>query len=145
MSPKRQRLIFVFLSVCFLCTSALLMMNAFKENVVFFYSPSQLPHESQPGMKMRIGGLVEAGSVQHEENSGIRFVVTDNAASLPVHYRGALPNLFREGQGVVVEGALSAERQFEATRVLAKHDETYMPPEVAEALKSSGRWKGENK
>jgi cytochrome c-type biogenesis protein CcmE len=139
MKPKHQRLIFVSVSVGFLCLSALLAMQAFRDNVVFFYAPSELPAASDK--KIRVGGLVETGSVKRD-GARVTFVVTDGKAKIRVTYEGMLPGLFREGQGVVAEGYLRGEA-FEASQVLTKHDEFYMPREVKDALQKSGHWKGE--
>ena len=121
------------------------VLMALEENIVFFYSPTELVEKDiDPGRRLRIGGLVEEGSVVRGGADGlIAFRVTDLSESAPVRYRGLLPDLFREGQGVVAEGMLGADGTFEASTILAKHDETYMPPEVAEALKKSGQWQGE--
>ena len=125
--------------------AAALVLSAFEENLVFFYSPTDLAEKDLPdGRRFRLGGLVEEGSVHRlEDGLTVEFAVTDLAATVPVSYRGPLPDLFREGQGVVAEGVMTAGGVFEADGVLAKHDENYMPPEVAEALKASGQWKGE--
>tara|TARA_B100000614_G_scaffold172693_1_gene153871 strand:+ start:806 stop:1210 length:405 start_codon:yes stop_codon:yes gene_type:complete len=123
-------------------SAAALALTAFEDNLVFFYSPSDVQAREMPADKrMRIGGLVEEESVvKRGDGLTTDFRVTDLAASLPVSYKGILPDLFREGQGVVVEGSLDTDGTFIASNVLAKHDENYMPPEVAEALKKSGRW-----
>ncbi len=120
-----------------------LVLSAFQDSLVFFYSPSDLlARHGATGRAVRMGGLVEKGSVaKGADGLTIRFRVTDLKTSLPVTYRGVLPDLFREGQGVVVEGTLSPDGSFRATEVLAKHDERYMPPEVAKALKASGEWR----
>lgn len=128
--------------------AAALVLMAFEENIVFFYSPSELARkmETQPiplGRRLRIGGLVEEGSVQRDTDGiTITFRVTDLVEVLPVRFRGLLPDLFREGQGIVAEGSVAQNGTFVATEVLAKHDETYMPKEVAEALKKAGKWQG---
>ena len=119
------------------------MLNAFESSVVFFHSPTDLVEKDIPqDRRMRIGGLVEEGSVEKPGDAVVQFRVTDMANTVPVVYRGLLPDLFREGQGVVAEGTF-ADGVFRADEVLAKHDETYMPPEVAEALKASGQWQGD--
>jgi cytochrome c-type biogenesis protein CcmE len=111
-------------------------------NVLYFYSPSDVAtNHVSPGVAFRIGGLVEKASVHHGAGADVRFVVTDGARAVPVDYDGVLPALFREGQGVVATGAMDSSGTFNATEVLAKHDEKYMPPEVVAALKRSGRWK----
>ena len=118
------------------------MLGALKDNVLYFYSPSDLATKHvADGVAFRIGGLVAKGSVVHGPSADVRFVVTDGRASVPVLFRGVLPDLFREGQGVVALGALGPDGVFNASEVLAKHDERYMPPEVVDALKRSGRWK----
>ena len=139
MKRKHKRLTFIVLGMGLLAAAAALMLSAFEDNIVFFYSPTEvLDQKLGADRRVRIGGLVEDGSV---EKAGIevKFRVTDLAAAIPVTYTGILPDLFREGQGVVAEGRF-VDGVFHADEVLAKHDETYMPPEVAEALKKSGRW-----
>ena len=123
--------------------AAALVLTAFEDNIVFFHSPTELSERIfAPTQRLRIGGLVEAGSVaKAADGVSVSFTVTDTAKSVPVTFKGILPDLFREGQGIVAEGHLR-EGVFVATDVLAKHDETYMPPEVAEAIKKSGQWKG---
>jgi len=111
-------------------------------NVLYFYSPSDLATKHVgPGVAFRIGGLVEKASVHHGAGADVRFTVTDGARVVPIEFNGVLPALFREGQGVVATGALRPDGTFDASEVLAKHDEKYMPPEVVAALKRSGRWK----
>ena len=143
MKPKHQRLLFVVVSMLCLVASALFILRAFRDNLVFFYSPSDIVQKDiQPGRLMRIGGLVEKGSIVEGDDGHIEFYIGDGKEAVHVHYQGMLPNLFREGQGVVAEGYLVDARHFEATNILAKHDEKYMPKEVVDALKKSGRWKG---
>ena len=115
------------------------MLNAFNSNLVFFFSPTQVANGEAPtGRAFRIGGLVEAGSVRREADGlTTRFVVTDTAQSIPVAYTGILPDLFKEGKGVVAEGRLGTDGLFDATQVLAKHDENYMPPEAASAIEQA--------
>jgi cytochrome c-type biogenesis protein CcmE len=140
MSPKRKRLWLLVGSLCVLGVAVALVLTALNDNIVFFYSPTQVA-EKHPGPErhFRLGGLVEQGSVK-KNGQEVRFVVTDLGKTVPVIYRGLLPDLFREGQGVIAEGSLGADGVFVAREVLAKHDENYMPPEVAKALKESGRW-----
>jgi cytochrome c-type biogenesis protein CcmE len=140
MSRKRLRLYLVLATLAVLGIAATLILRALNEELVFFLSPTQIA-EKQPnaGQQIRLGGLVETGSVK-KDGETVAFSVTDLKKAVTVSYRGLLPDLFREGQGVVVEGAFDASGQFVASEVLAKHDETYMPPEVAKALKESGRW-----
>lgn len=146
MTRRRRRLHFIFFSMAMLGVATALMLNAFSDNLVFFHGPSEISEKSIPAeRRFRLGGLVEENSVTKAgDGVTILFRVTDNAASVPVRYRGLLPDLFREGQGVVADGALDDTGTFVATEILAKHDETYMPPEVAEALKRAGQWKGES-
>jgi cytochrome c-type biogenesis protein CcmE len=145
MTRKRRRMWIVLLCGLGLGTATALTLTAFEDNLVFFHSPSDLAAKQiPPGRNIRIGGLVEAGSVDRATTADgkmqIGFRVSDGAASLRVTYTGILPDLFREGQGVVAEGALNPDGTFRASQVLARHDETYMPPEVADALKRSGHW-----
>jgi cytochrome c-type biogenesis protein CcmE len=142
MSRKRRRLLALVLGLGLLGAATALVLVAFRDNLVFFYSPSDLVEkEIAPGRRIRIGGLVEEHSVKREaDGRGVGFRVTDGKTDIAVIYDGALPDLFREGQGVVAEGRLGTGGVFIATSVLAKHDEKYMPPEVADALKKAGRW-----
>jgi cytochrome c-type biogenesis protein CcmE len=118
------------------------MLNAFRDSIVFFNSPSDVAEKHVgPGTRIRLGGMVKDGSVVRSDGLHIRFEVTDGRAEIPVVYQGVVPDLFREGQGVVAEGTLDKSGVFDADTILAKHDETYMPKEVADALKKSGHWK----
>jgi cytochrome c-type biogenesis protein CcmE len=118
-----------------------LVLTALKDNVLYFYSPSDVKAKRvEAGRNFRIGGLVQTSSVKHGKGADVRFIVTDGKTDIPVEFNGVLPALFREGQGVVALGALDDKGTFDATEVLAKHDEKYMPPEVVDALKRSGRW-----
>ncbi|WP_430436692.1 cytochrome c maturation protein CcmE [Oceanibaculum nanhaiense] len=138
---KKRRLYIVGLGMLALASATALVLNAFEDNLVFFFSPSDLQAKPmEDGRPFRLGGLVEEGSVQRPESLTITFRVTDTVNVMPVTYTGVLPDLFREGQGVVAEGELK-EGVFVAREVLAKHDETYMPPEVAEALKRAEHWR----
>jgi cytochrome c-type biogenesis protein CcmE len=143
MNPrKRRRLAFALTLVVAGAGGAALVVAALKDNVLYFYSPSDIAQKHvASGIDFRIGGLVEKGSVVKGPKAQIHFVVTDGRARVPVAYDGVLPDLFREGQGVVALGALSPQGVFNASQILAKHDERYMPPEVVDALKRSGRWK----
>jgi cytochrome c-type biogenesis protein CcmE len=135
--PRHKRLTAIGLGVAALGIATALVLSAFEKNLVFFFTPSQVAaNEAPQGRLFRIGGMVLAGSVQR---SGIevRFVVTDTAKSIPVVYRGALPDLFREGKGVVAQGTLGPDGVFQAREVLAKHDENYMPPEAAHAVEKA--------
>jgi cytochrome c-type biogenesis protein CcmE len=135
--PRHKRILAIAIGVAALGVATALVLRAFNENLVFFFTPSQVVnHEAPQGRTFRIGGMVEKGSVQRQADGvTVRFLVTDTAKTLPVHYKGALPDLFREGKGVVAQGQLGADGVFEAREVLAKHDENYMPPEAAEAMK----------
>ena len=143
MTRKRRRLYALGAGMLALFVAAGLALSAFEETLVFFYSPSEMIAKQPPaGRAIRLGGLVEEGSLEKSaDGTGIRFRVTDLTRTVTVTYSGLLPDLFREGQGVVAEGSLGEDGVFQARQVLAKHDETYMPPEVAEALKKSGRWR----
>ena len=141
MKPKRKRLWLLVASLAVLGVAVALVLNALSDNLVFFYSPSQAAEKHvAPERRFRLGGLVEAGSVK-KNGQEVRFTVTDTHKSVQVIYRGLLPDLFREGQGVVAEGALGPDGVFVAREVLAKHDENYMPPEVAKAIKEAGQWR----
>lgn len=145
MKPKHRRLFVVAAALLVLGAAAALVLNAFEDNLVFFYSPTDLVEKPVPkGQAIRVGGLVEAGSV-HKDGIDVSFAITDGAKSVQVAYRGVLPDLFREGQGVVTRGMIQADGSFRAEEVLAKHDENYMPPEVVDALKKSGEWKPDGK
>lgn len=142
MTRKHQRLITVAAGLALLAAATALVLTAFSDNLVFFYSPTELKGMAlKPGGELRIGGLVELQSVRRR-GLDVAFRVTDGKNDIPVAYRGALPDLFREGQGVVVEGKVQPNGVFAAAAVLAKHDERYMPREVVAALKKSGRWQG---
>jgi cytochrome c-type biogenesis protein CcmE len=145
MKPKHRRLYVVLLALLALGTAAALVLNAFEDNLVFFYSPSDLENKQVAvGQAIRVGGLVEEGSVQ-KSGIDVRFKITDGARAVAVAYTGVLPDLFREGQGIVTFGRLAPDGTFRAEEVLAKHDENYMPPEVADALKAAGQWKPDGK
>ena len=143
MTPKqRRRLAFAAALVAAGGVLAAVVVYELKSNTEYFFSPSEVAAKAvEPGVAFRVGGLVEKGSVQHGAGADVHFVVTDGPHSVPIDYNGVLPALFREGQGVVAQGALDTGGTFVATEVLAKHDEKYMPPEVVQALKKSGRWK----
>jgi len=145
MTRKRRRLYIILIAMVFLFAAGALVLSALRDNLVFFYSPTEIfEREMQPGQRFRVGGLVEEASVvQASGEVSVMFRITDLNQTIPVVFAGVLPDLFREGQGVIAEGALDEDGIFQATNVLAKHDENYMPPEVAEALKKSGRWQEE--
>lgn len=145
MTRKRRRLMLIAGGMVLLSAAAGLVLLALQDTIMFFYSPSEVradpPAHDRP---IRLGGLIEEGSFKRgEDGISVAFRVTDLSESVPVVYSGILPDLFREGQGVVAEGAFGPDGVFEAREVLAKHDETYMPREVADALKQSGQWRGE--
>ena len=140
MKPRHKRLAIVAGGVCAVGIAVALVLNAFQSNLVFFYSPTQVAeHEAPPNRSFRLGGLVEAGTVKRD-GVNVSFIVTDTAKSVPVRYEGILPDLFKEGKGVVAQGQLK-DGVFVAREVLAKHDENYMPPEAAEALKRAQQGK----
>jgi len=139
---KQRRLWFAAALLVASIGGAALVIAALKDNVLYFYSPSDLQSRNvHPGVAFHLGGLVKPGSLRRGPGAEVRFVVTDGRAQVPVVYSGVLPDLFREGQGVVAAGALETNGAFDANEVLAKHDERYMPPEVVDALKRAGRWK----
>ena len=135
MKPRHKRIAIAAGVLAVIGVGVGLVLNAFNSNLVFFYTPTQIAAKEAPqGRTFRIGGLVQAGSVQRDGVT-VRFAVTDTAQTVPVRYEGVLPDLFKEGKGVVAQGQLGADGVFTAREVLAKHDENYMPPEAAEALK----------
>jgi cytochrome c-type biogenesis protein CcmE len=145
MTRKQRRLTLIGAALGVLALAVVLVLAALKDSIVFFSSPTDVVEKQiKPGVRMRIGGLVTPGSIVRRENLAVRFDVTDGKHTLAVAYQGLLPDLFREGQGVVAEGALEPSGTFKADSVLAKHDETYMPKEVADALKKQGHWKDDS-
>jgi cytochrome c-type biogenesis protein CcmE len=141
MTRKQRRLVLIGTSLGVLAIAAALVLGALRDSIVFFNSPTDVAEKSiPPGTRMRIGGLVKSGSLQRGDNLQVSFAVTDGKTDIAVRYQGIVPDLFREGQGVVAEGRLESGRVFAADTVLAKHDERYMPREVVDALKKSGRW-----
>jgi cytochrome c-type biogenesis protein CcmE len=142
MTRKQRRGILIGSCLAVLGVAVGLVLFAMRDSIVFFYSPSEVTEMGiAPGTRFRLGGLVETGSVVRGEGTTVRFIVTDQAKTLPVTFTGVLPDLFREGQGVVAEGVLERDGVFRAYNVLAKHDENYMPPEVAKKLKAQGVWR----
>jgi cytochrome c-type biogenesis protein CcmE len=142
MTRKQRRLVLIGASLAVLGLAAALVLSALRESIVFFNSPTDVVEKHVgPGTRIRLGGLVKPGSIERGDNLAVRFEVTDGNRAIKVAYQGILPDLFREGQGVVTEGALDTAGVFKADAVLAKHDETYMPKEVADALKKQGLWK----
>ena len=142
-SPKARRRLWVVAAVApVLALAVALSLYAMRDNVTFFFSPSEAtPDKAPAGRVVRLGGLVETGSVTRGADGQVLFAVTDNVATTRVIYQGDLPDLFREGQGIVAQGSFRPDRVFEASQVLAKHDETYMPREVADRLKEKGEWR----
>ena len=135
MTRKQKRLAVIGGGVAFLVAAVLLVMFAFSQSIAYFYVPGDLAKANvAPGTRIRLGGLVENGTVKRGEGSTITFTVTDTLSTVPVSYTGILPDLFREGQGVVAQGVLDGERHITAQQVLAKHDENYTPPEVKNAM-----------
>ncbi len=135
MKPRHKRITAIAVSVAALGIAAALVLSAFQKNLVFFFTPSQVAaNEAPQGRSFRIGGMVVPGSLKRE-GVNVEFTVTDTAKSMRVTYRGQLPDLFREGKGVVAQGQLGVDGMFRASEVLAKHDENYMPPEAADAVK----------
>lgn len=144
MTRKQRRGVLIGTGVAVLAVAAILTLFALRDTIVFFQTPSDVVEKKLPaGQRFRLGGLVAQGSVKRGEGTRIEFAVTDTLKTVPVAYQGVLPDLFREGQGVVAEGKLSPAGVFVADSVLAKHDENYMPPEVADALKAKGVKLGE--
>jgi cytochrome c-type biogenesis protein CcmE len=140
LKPRTRRGLWIVAGLAGLGVAVALVVNAFRSNLVFFFTPTQVAAQEAPRDRaFRIGGLVEAGSVAREKDGlTVHFRVTDTAKTIPVVYTGLLPDLFREGKGVVAQGRIASDGTFKATEVLAKHDENYMPPEAAEALKRAG-------
>ncbi|GGE37106.1 cytochrome c-type biogenesis protein CcmE [Agaricicola taiwanensis] len=144
MTRKQRRLILIGAAGAVLSLALALVLTALRDSIVFFRTPTEVASGGiDSGSRLRLGGLVGQGSIERGENLAIRFSVTDGGSTVPVSYVGLLPDLFREGQGVVIEGVLESGGTVRADTVLAKHDENYMPREVADALKAQGVWKGE--
>jgi cytochrome c-type biogenesis protein CcmE len=142
MTRKQRRLVLIGTAGTTLALAAALVLTAFQQSIVFFNTPSDLSTQDlAPDQRIRLGGLVEEGSVIRGQGTEVSFAITDELATVEVLYEGILPDLFREGQGIVAEGILDTEGVFMADTVLAKHDENYMPKEVADALKEKGVWK----
>jgi cytochrome c-type biogenesis protein CcmE len=142
MRRRDQRLMMIGVAGAVLVLAATLTFAGLRDSVVYFVAPSELAEKAQAGQRVRLGGLVVEGTLRRGDDGANHFSVTDGAVEVVVRYDGLLPDLFREGQGVVAEGRWTPGSVFEAERVLARHDETYMPREVAEALKQRGEWKG---
>ena len=141
MTRKQRRLILIGSSLAVLAVAVGLVLNSLRESIVFFNSPTDIAeNKSAAGTRVRLGGMVKMGSLERGDNLQVRFEVTDGNRDIPVDYRGIVPDLFREGQGVVAEGHVEPGGLFKADTVLAKHDENYMPREVVETLKKQGHW-----
>lgn len=144
MTRKQRRSVFIFSALAVLGLAAFLVLTALRDTVVFFYSPSEITEKSvKTGQRFRLGGLVAEHSFKKLDDTKFKFDIADGNKTIQVRYSGLLPDLFREGQGVVAEGMLLADGSFHADNVLAKHDENYMPREVAESLKKQGHWQGD--
>ena len=141
MKSRHKRFALIAAGIAALAIAATLVLNAFRSNLVFFFTPSEIvANEAPVGRSFRVGGMVVVGSLRRQEDGiSVRFVVTDTAQSIPVVYAGILPDLFREGKGVVAQGKLGPDGVFQAEQVLAKHDENYMPPEAAEAVERANK------
>jgi cytochrome c-type biogenesis protein CcmE len=146
MTRKRRRLTLIAAALGVLTLAVGLVLFAVRDSIVFFHAPSEIAAKRvQPGTRFRLGGLVKEGSIKRGDAQQVSFEIVDANGSIAVRYQGLLPDLFREGQGVVTEGVLESSGVFKADTVLARHDETYMPREVADALKAQGHWQGEQK
>ncbi|MGL4322459.1 MAG: cytochrome c maturation protein CcmE [Beijerinckiaceae bacterium] len=141
MTRKQRRLAVIGSGLGVLALAVGLVLFALRDSITYYYPPTEVVEKAvKPGTRFRLGGLVKEGSVQRADNLNVRFGVTDTNKTIPVSYTGQLPDLFREGQGIVAEGTLQPDGSFKADTVLAKHDENYMPREVADALKKQGVW-----
>jgi cytochrome c-type biogenesis protein CcmE len=146
MTRRQRRAVLLIGCLAIVGVAIGLVLTALRDTIVFFHTPSAVAEKGlQPGQRFRLGGLVAQGSLKRGTGTDVEFAVTDTTKTISVSYRGVLPDLFREGQGVVAEGVLEQGGRFRADTVLAKHDETYMPPEVAKALKEQGVWHGDTK
>ncbi len=143
MTRKQKRLSIILAGLGLLGVAAGLVLFALNDSIVFFYTPSEIAQKHiTSGQRIRLGGLVEKGTLVKSNDGLVAFVVTDMTSTMKVNYKGLLPDLFKEGQGVVAEGAMAADGTFKADSVLAKHDEKYMPKEIVDKLKAQGQWKG---
>lgn len=143
MTRKQKRLSIILAGLALLGVAAGLVLYALNDSIVFFYTPSEIAQKHiTSGQRIRLGGLVEKGTLIKSNDGLVAFTVTDMTSTLKVNYKGLLPDLFKEGQGVVAEGAMAADGTFKADSVLAKHDEKYMPKEIVDKLKAQGQWKG---
>jgi cytochrome c-type biogenesis protein CcmE len=143
MTRKQRRLTFILSGLAALGIAAGLVLYALNDSIVFFYTPSEIAQKNiAQGQRIRLGGMVEKGSLVKSADGQVTFAVTDNTATMKVSFKGLLPDLFKEGQGVVAEGTVIGDNSFKADSVLAKHDEKYMPKEIVDKLKAQGKWKG---
>jgi cytochrome c-type biogenesis protein CcmE len=143
MTRKQRRLTFILSGLIALGIAAALVLYALNDAIVFFYTPSEIAQKNlAQGQRIRLGGMVEKGSLVKSADGQVAFAVTDNTATMKVSFKGLLPDLFKEGQGVVAEGTVIGDGSFKADSVLAKHDEKYMPKEIVDKLKAQGKWKG---
>jgi len=146
MTRKQRRASLIGLGLSVLGVAVFLVLLALRDTIIFFHTPQEIVAKQIPaGKRIRLGGLVAEGTLKRGEGLTVQFAITDTVKTIPVSYTGLLPDLFREGQGVVAEGKLDAAGRFIADTVLARHDENYMPPEVAKALKQQGVWHGDDK
>jgi len=145
MTRKQRRMTIIGGSLAVLALAAALVLNALRDSIVFFSTPTMVAEKHvQPGKRFRLGGLVQPGSLKRGDNLAVTFEVADGGAKLPVAYKGILPDLFREGQGIVAEGSMAPDGSFTATNVLAKHDENYIPKQIVDEMKKRGDWQPDN-
>jgi cytochrome c-type biogenesis protein CcmE len=142
MKKSTRRLILIGFAGALLASAAALTLRGLKDSIVYFYGPAEIAQKAAPGQHVRLGGLVAKDSIKHPGGDELDFAVTDGAATVPVRFHGTQPDLFKEEKGVIAEGVWTAAGVFEAQSVLAKHDENYIPKEVAETLKKRGQWRG---
>jgi cytochrome c-type biogenesis protein CcmE len=143
MTRQTRRLTIIGVAGAMLALATALILAGLKDSIVYFYAPSEIAAKAKPNQRVKIGGVVELGSVVHDASGALLFKITDNQSTMAVHYTGPVPDLFKEGQGVIAEGVYRPGAPFDADTVLAKHDEKYMPKEVVEALKKRGEWRPE--
>lgn len=143
MTRRGRRLTIIGAAGALLALAATLVLAGLRDSIVYFYPPSELASKAEPGQRVKVGGLVEAGSVSHDATGALLFRITDNNSTTSVRYTGVVPDLFKETKGIIAEGVYQPGAVFEADSVLAKHDENYMPKEVVEALKERGEWRPE--
>jgi cytochrome c-type biogenesis protein CcmE len=144
MTRQTRRLTIIGVAGAMLALATALILAGLKDSIVYFYAPSEIAAKAKPSQRVKVGGIVEPGSIAHDATGALLFTITDNQSTIPVHYTGPVPDLFKESQGVIAEGVYRPGEIFEADTVLAKHDEKYMPKEVVEALKKRGEWRPES-